>query len=48
MRLYYEKKGAHVHCRLFVSGLAGVLVFSEAEWPKVKAQFSLIAEVIEE
>lgn len=48
MRLYYRVKGAHVHCRLYTSGLCGELVFGEMEWPVMKKRFSLIAEVIEE
>lgn len=55
LRLYYEKIGGHVHCRLFSAsephlthGHNGNLVFDEREWPYVQDRFARIAEVFEE
>ena len=32
-RFYPEKKGGHVHCRVFIgNGLGGTLVFNQEEW----------------
>lgn len=43
VRVRYERKGGHVHCRLFTAphaqhtfGKAGDLVFNEVEWPIIK------------
>lgn len=46
IRLYYEKRGGHIHCRMFTGTATyvthaknGDLVFDENEWPDVKAAF---------
>lgn len=31
-RYYFQKKGIHIHVRLFCNGLCGTLVFNENEW----------------
>lgn len=46
MRLYYQKLGGHIHCRLFTAphpshthAKCGDLVFSEDEWTDVRVSF---------
>lgn len=48
IKLYYEKRGAHVHCRVFFNGKAGDLVFCEREWEAVRLRLELSVEVIPE
>lgn len=48
MRIYYQLRGAHVHCRVFLNGKAGDLVFAEREWPTVREAFEQIATVLPE
>ena len=44
LRIYYQQRGGHVHCRVFSGpdgnrtlGKSGDLVFTAEEWPTVKA-----------
>ena len=47
IRVYHEKLGGHIHCRVFTSGsLNGTLVFDELEW--ILVQKCLKAEYIDE
>lgn len=46
IRVRYEKRGGHVHCRLFTARAVnqtfancGTLVFSEDEWPDIVLRF---------
>lgn len=46
MRLRYEKRGGHVHVRLFTARAPGLtfancgeLCFDEQEWPEVRSTF---------
>ena len=48
IRVYFELRGAHVHCRVFTHGLCGTLVFSEQEWPGILKALSRIAQVMPE
>lgn len=45
MRIYWQLRGAHVHCRVFLNGKAGDLVFGEREWPTVREALEQIADV---
>ena len=47
IRLRYEKRGGHIHCRLFTApaeeqtfAKCGELVFDEREWPEVSRQLA--------
>lgn len=47
IRILYEKRGGHYHCRVFTAPRAGEtfancgeLVFDEREWPSIMAQLS--------
>jgi len=48
MRIYWQLRGAHVHCRVFLNGKAGDLVFAEREWPTVREALEQIAIVLPE
>jgi hypothetical protein len=48
IRVYFERRGAHVHCRVFTMGLCGTLTFDEQEWPTIADALSRIAQVIPE
>ncbi len=55
IRIYYEQRGWHIHCRVFTGkaknqthAKAGDLVFSADEWPDVHDRLLAIADVIPE
>jgi hypothetical protein len=54
LRVYFLKRGAHVHCRVF-AGKTGVtlahvgeLVFGAEEWREARAELSKIADLRDE
>lgn len=48
MRIYFCKRGAHIHCRVFTNGKNGDLVFDEREWPDIYTKLTRIADVKDE
>ena len=48
MRIYWQKRGGHIYCRVFTNGKNGDLVFDEREWPEIYNKLTRIALVTEE
>lgn len=55
IRIYYQKLGGHIHCRVFTGkaknsthAKCGTLTFDEQEWSVVHDMLSSIAEVVPE
>jgi hypothetical protein len=55
IRIRYEQKGAHIHCRLFTAkgdgftfAFCGGMVFSEEEWNDVRDMWNGTVEFVPE
>lgn len=41
MRIYYQLRGAHYHCRVFMHGKCGDLCVGQDDWIEFRASFNI-------